>query len=287
MRATCHDRIFLTRCTYATMASFLVWSMAAITPPVVRAAESPLGVANGAKEAQMAVDGKQWAPLSSSSNPVYEGTMLRTGKGTASVLLKDGTQLELQPGTVIGLSGSRTAPIIKIAVGQVLFRIPISSRAAFETPTVRYQTVNGNMGDRSAILKAKAPTLSVADPVGKFVVNRQGGSRIGLERGEIVAKSVSDPGLHIVKAGQSVYIPQVGALDPGFGVMLTQALPDEAVGGGATAAADVEAAIEGAAVVGETGAAGMAASTAVGLAVMGAAVAGGIVAGTKPSPSSP
>lgn len=237
MRATCHDRLFLTRCTYTTLASFLVWSMAAVVPPTAQAAEPPLGLATGSKEAHMAVDGKQWATLPASSNPIYEGTMIRTGKGTASVLLKDGAQLELQPRTLIRLSGSRTAPVVKIAIGQVLFRVPTSSRAAFDTPSVRYQTENGNAGDHPAVLKAKTTTLPAADSVGAIVVNPRGGSRLGLQQGEMLAKSMSDPGLHIVKAGQNVYIPYVGPSDQSFSVMLAQVLPGEPAPSGLPAGA--------------------------------------------------
>ncbi|MDE2058418.1 MAG: hypothetical protein KGL31_07165 [candidate division NC10 bacterium] len=230
MRMTCHERLFRSRCTYTTLAAFLTWSMAAVVPPTARAVEPPLGTATGSKEAQITTDGKQWITLSASSNPLYEGGMIRTAKGTASILLKDGTQLELQSQTVVGLSGSRTAPVVKIAVGQVLFRLPSSSRGAFVTPTVRYQAEGGNMGNRPDVLQAKVSTLSVADPVGEITVNPQGGSRIGLQQGEMFAKSVNDPGLHIVKAGQSVYIPHIGPSDPSFGVLLAQVLPGEPSG---------------------------------------------------------
>ena len=290
MRVTCHDRSSLTRCTYTTLASFLVWSMASVVPPSVLAGELPLGLATGSKEAQLAIDGKQWASLPGSSNTVYEGTMVRTGKGTASVLLKDGTQLELQPRTLIGLSGSRTAPVVKIAVGQVLFRMPASSHAAFVTPTVRYQTADAIIGDHPSVLKAKAATLSVADPVGKIVVNRQGGSRIELQQGEMIAKSVSDPGLHIVKAGQSVYIPQqVGAADLGFGVMLAQALPDEATGPGSNPSNNDDYRADEAPIVG-TGT-GITTETAVGLVVglgaIGAGIGFGVNSSGKPTPFTP
>jgi hypothetical protein len=216
--------------------------------------------------------------------------MIRTGKGSASVLLKDGTQFELQPRTLVGLSGSRTAPVVKIAVGQTLFRVPASSRAAFVTPTVRYQTESDNMGDRPTALKAKASTLSAADPVGEITVNGQGGSRIALQQGEMLAKSVGDPGLHIVKAGQSVYIPQVGAADPDFGIMLAQALPDDATAGaGSTLTDAADAAVEEAPIVG-TGT-GIETETAVGLAVGLAAVGLGVGLGVnfsgKASPSTP
>lgn len=236
MRATCHDRSFMTRSTYLTLSAFLIWSMVSVVPPTALAAELPLGLATGSKEAHIAVDGKQWASLPGSSNPVYEGTMIRTGKGAASVVLKDGTQLELQPRTLIGLSGSRTAPVVKIAVGRVLFRLPASSRTALVTPTVRYQTKAGNLEEGAPLVRVKASAPSLEEPVGEIAVNPHGGARIGLQQGEILAKSVSDPGLHLVKAGQSVYIPQIGAPDPSFSPMLAQALPGEAVAGAAGAA---------------------------------------------------
>lgn len=230
MRLPCRNRSFLISSAYTTLASFLIWSMAAVIPPVARAAELPLGLATGSKEVQFAVDGKHWATLPASSNPIYEGTMIRTGKGAASVILKDGAQLELQPRTLIGISGSRTATVVKIAVGQVLFRVPTPSRAAFVTPSVRYQTENGSAGDQPTVLRVKAATLPAADSVGAIVVNPRGGSRLSLQQGQMLARSVSDPGLHIVKAGQSVYIPYVGPSDQSFSLMLAQALPGDPSG---------------------------------------------------------
>lgn len=291
MRATRHDRSFRTRSTYLTLVSFLIWSMVSIVPPSASAAELPLGLATGSKEAHIAADGKQWVTLPASSNPVYEGTMIRTGKGTASALLKDGTQLELQPGTLIGFSGSRTAPVVKIAVGRVLFRLPASSRTVFATPTVRSQLEVSNLGDRTAIVKAKAATLSSTDAVGQIVVNPRGGSRIGLQQGEMLTTSVSDPGLHLVKAGQSVYIPQVGNPDPGFSVMLAQALPEEQAGGGGTSVtADAEDTTVGGPMTGGA-ATGMGTESAVGLVVglgvVGAGIGLGVAFSGPASPSTP
>lgn len=237
MRMIFHDRYFLTRCTYTTLAAFLAWSMAAVVPSTARAAELPMGLATGSKEAHMAIDGKQWASLPSSSSPVYEGTMIRTGKGTASALLKDGTQLELQPRTLVGLSGSRTAPVVKIAAGRVFFRVPVSSQTILVTPAVRYQAKVSNPQDAAPIVRATASVPSSTDLVGEIVVNSRGGSRLGLQKGEMLANSVSDPGFHIIKAGQSVYIPQVGNRDPGFSVMLAQVLPGEPAPSGLPAGA--------------------------------------------------
>ena len=290
MHIHCHDRLFLTRCTYATLSAFLVWSVTIIVPPATRAAEPPLGSATGSKEAQMSVNGKQWSTLPGASVPIYEGAMIRTGKGTASILLKDGTQLELQPRTLVELSGTRTAPVAKIAVGQVLFRVPVTSYTAFVTPSVRYHTENNNTRNQATILKAKATTLSGADSVGTIVVNRRGGSRLGVQQGEMLATSRSDPGIHIVKAGQSVSIPQVGALEPGFDVMLAQALPEELadkVGSSATDTAEND--VEGASIRG-TGT-GIETETivglTVGLAAIGVGVGLGVNSSGKASPSAP
>ena len=227
MRMIFHDRSFLTHSTYTTLVAFLAWSMAAVVPPTAMAAELPLGLATGSKEVHVAVDGKQWVSLPSSSNPVYDGAMIRTGKGTGSVLLKDGTQIELQPRTLIGLSGSRTAPVVKIAIGGVFFRVPFTSQATLVTPSVRYQTTANNQQKGGAAIVMAASTPSSTDLVGEIAVNPRGGSRLGLQKGEMRSTSVSDPGLHIVKAGQSVYIPQVGAIDPSFIALLAQAIPGE------------------------------------------------------------
>lgn len=224
------DRLFLACCTCATLASFLAWFMLAATPPPVLAAELPLGLATGTSDAQLSLDGKHWAPLPTSSRTVHEGTMIRTGKGASSVLLKEGTQLELQPRTLIGLSGSRTAPIVKIAAGRVLFRMPASSRATFATPTVRYHTAAATTADPPTVVRAKTPMSPVADAVGEITVNSHGGSRLSMQQGELMANSVGDPGLHLVKAGQSVEIPQAGSPDPSFSVLLAQALPAEPAG---------------------------------------------------------
>lgn len=228
MRTTCHNRRFLTRPAQVTLISFLAWNLAAVVPPSARAAEPTLGLATGSQDAQVTIDGRQWTTLPASSSPIYGGTMLRSGKGTASLLLKDGTQLELRPQTLIGLAGSRTAPVVKIAVGQVLFRIPNSSGSIFITPSVHYQTEPGSAGRRPTVLKANSTTLSASDSVGTIVVNARGGSRLSLEQGGMFARSASDSGIHVVKAGQSVYIPQVGAPDHDFGVLLAQAIPGDA-----------------------------------------------------------
>jgi len=264
---TCHP-LLRTFCAFTTLLSFWIWSLASVMPVGAQAIELPLGLAAGSREAQIALDGKQWAALTSSSNPVFDGTVIRTGNGVAAALLKDGTQLELQPRSVVGISGSRTAPVVKIAVGRVLFRLPASSKIVLVTPNVRYQTATHGMPKTSAPIRVAASNALSSDLLGEIVVNQQGGSRIGLQQGEILARSVNEPSLHIVKAGQSVSIPQVGASDPSFRALLAQALPGEPA---SEAVADV-----GGAGAGVGGGAG---NWGVGLAVTGLTLAGAVAGG--------
>ena len=225
MRLIAGDRLLRAVCALTTLLSFWIWSLASVMPVGAQAIELPLGSAAGSREAQITLDGKQWTPLTSSSSPLYDGATIRTGNGVASVLLKDGTQLEFQPRSVMGISGSRAAPVVKIAIGRVLLRLPASSKIVLVTPSVRYQSATHGMPKTSAPIRVAASNALSSDLLGEIVVNQQGGSRIGLQQGEILARPVNEPSLHIVKAGQSVSIPQVGAGDPSFRALLAQALP--------------------------------------------------------------
>jgi len=211
--------------------------MASVVPLSAQAAAIPLGLAAGAKVAQITLDGNQWSALTLSSNPVYDGTTIRTGNGIASALLKDGTQLELQPGTVIGIFGSRTAPVVKIAVGRVLFRLPASSATVLVTPSARYQVAVIGQAKSPVVTRVGVANPHSSDQVGEIFVTERGGSRIGLRQGEMVVQPVNDPGLHVVKTGQSVYIPQVVAAEAHFSAMLTQAFRGEPARGADAAVA--------------------------------------------------
>jgi hypothetical protein len=225
MRTLRTDRPLRTCSALTALVAFLMWSMPSGTPVFAQSLQLPLGLAAGSKEAHLTLDGKRWTTLGHSSTPVYEGTVIRTGNGLASALLKDGTQLELQPRSIIEISGSRAAPVVKIAVGRVLFRLPAPSKTVLVTPSVRYQALANGPAKGPAVTRVGAATPNSFDRMGEVIVNLRGGSRIELRQGEMLARPVNDPGLHIIKTGQSVYIPQVGKSDPPFKALLAQALP--------------------------------------------------------------
>jgi len=215
----------LVRSALATLLALFIWAILPALPVSARSANLPLGVATGSKEAQIARDGKRWGALTSASSPAYEGTVLRTGNGAAALLLHDGTQLELHPRSVIGLSGSRTAPMVKIALGRVLFRLAAASPAVLAAPSVRYHPAANGTRKNPTPIRVAAISASASDRVGEIIVSRKGGSHIGLQQGEMLARRVNDPGLLIVKAGHSAYTPKAGATDPSFRALLAQALP--------------------------------------------------------------
>jgi len=280
MRLGCRSAFRRTLCTLTTLITLPIWLLASAMPLHAQAVEFPIGMGTGSKEAQITQDGKQWAALATSSIPIYGGAIIRTGNGAASVLLRDGTQLELRPGSVIEIAGDRIAPTIKIAVGQLFFRLPASSQTALITPSVRYQGMASPMTDTPPSIRVAAVSPRSSDRIGEIVVTQRGASRIGLRQGEMLAKPVSHPGLHIVKAGQSVSIPQVGASDPSFRALLAQALPGEPAG---EAVADVGGA--GAGVGG--GAGNWGGGLAVTVLTLGGFVAGGYFISQGEKPASP
>lgn len=229
MRRMCHTRRLRSYSALVASMAFSVWSFASVLPPSAHSVGLPLGLATGSKEAQIALDGTQWAVLASASTPVFDGTVLRTGNGAISTLLKDGTQLELLPHTVVETLGSRGAPVIRIAVGRVLFRLPASSAMVLVTPGVRYHAAAKNESKGQSVIKVAAPISkhSPSDQLGEITVTREGGSRVKLVQGEIIARPLNDPGIQIVKTGQSASIPPAGVTDPSFKTLLAQALPGE------------------------------------------------------------
>ena len=237
MQLICRDRFFQSWSLPTTLVGLLMWLMVSSTPLVAQPLDLPLGLATGSEQAYIALHDNQWATLTASSSPVYDGTMIRTGKGLASALLKDGTQLELQPQSLIRISGSRTAAVARIAVGWVLFRLPSSSRIVLLTPSAQYQASDGAVPTSSSGVRAAAVNLTTSDRVGEIVVSSQGGSRIGLIHGEMLARPANDPGMRTVKVGENVYIPRIVAADSNFRTMLAQIPPGEPAGEVGTAGA--------------------------------------------------
>lgn len=168
----------------------LVTYLVGITP-TAQAAVLPLGTASGS-DASLTADGAHWAPLDAGSHPLYAATSLRAGKGTASALLHDQTQLELQPGTLITLSGTRSAPIVTIMSGRLFFRAPSHSAVTFMTPTTSYRPAGRDPHQPGAVITAQATTLSTADPIGAIAVDQRGHVTLTLQAGEMLSAPTAD-----------------------------------------------------------------------------------------------
>ena len=189
---------------FVTLVAFSAWSTALSGLSSAQALQLPLGLATGSGEAEISDDGTQWVNLTPVSIPVFASTLIRTGKGLAWVPLHDGTQqVELHECGVVGIYGSRAATAVKLAVGRVLFRLPVSAETVLSTPTVKFQVTSSTAAKRSAILKVGAVSPNSSDRVGWITVDLQGNSRIELLQGKIIARPVNGGGSQAVEAGQT------------------------------------------------------------------------------------
>ncbi len=190
---------------FVTLVAFSAWSTALPGPSSAQPLQLPLGLATGSGEAEISDDGNQWVNLTPVSIPVFSSTMIRTAKGLAWVPLHDGTQqVELHECGIVGVYGSRAATVLKIAVGRVLFRLPVSSETVLATPTVQFQVTSRTAVKRSAVVKVGSVAANSSDRMGWITVDLQGNSRIELLQGKILARSVNGGGSHGVEAGQTV-----------------------------------------------------------------------------------
>src|SRR5574341_2292892 len=143
-----------------TLIAFSAWSTALLGVSRAQPFQLPFGLATGSGEAEISDDGKQWAKLTPVSTPVFPSTMIRTGKGLAWISLHDtNQQMELHECGVVGIygsKGSRVAKAVKIAVGRVLFRFPISPETVLATPPVQFQITAGSAAERSAVHRVRS-----------------------------------------------------------------------------------------------------------------------------------
>ena len=189
---------------FVTLVAFAAWSTAFSGLSSAQPFKLPLGLATGSGEAEVSDDGTQWANLTPVSTPVFASTMIRTGKGLSWVLLDGNQQVELHECGVVGIYGSRAAKVVKIPVGRVLFRLPVSSETVLATPTVQFQITTGSVAKRSAIHRVEAVSPpSSSDRIGWISVELQRTSRIELLQGRMLARPVNGGSTQIIEPGQT------------------------------------------------------------------------------------
>ena len=262
-------RRFWSFSAFVTLVAFSVWSTTFSGLSSAQPFQLPLGLATGSGEAEISDDGKQWAKLTPVSTPVFASTMIRTGNGLAWISLHDtNQQAELHECGVLGIygsKGSRVAKAVKIAVGRVLFRFPISPETVLATPPVQFQITAGSAAERSAIHRVGAvPPPNSSDRVGWISVESQGNSRIELLQGRMLARPSNGGSTQIVEPGQTAEFPvkEKGKEDPDFKTLRDKALSCPCVQCAAwipaVAPLLVEAGLAGSVVAGGVGAAGVA-----------------------------
>lgn len=194
-------RLWTHRLTLLSLAASLL-----LLTPTARAADLPLGTASGS-DASLTTDRAHWTPMEPGSHPLYAATSLRAGKQAASAFLHGDTQLELQPGALITLTGTRDAPIVTIKGGRLFFRTSSRSTVTFITPTATYRTAGHGPRQTGELITAKATTVSDTDPIGAIVVNRSGHSTLTLHAGEMLSAPIDDSAAETLAQAPAAPLP--------------------------------------------------------------------------------
>ncbi len=226
-------RRFWSLSAFVTLIAFSAWSTVLSGLPHAQSFQLPLGLGSGSGEAEISDDGKQWAKLTPVSTPVFASTMIRTGNGLAWVSLHNtNQQVELHECGVVGIygfNGSRAAKAVKVAVGRVLFRFPVSPETVLATPSVQFHITAGSAAERSAIHRVGAvPPPTSSDRVGWITVELEGNSRIELLQGRMLARTSNGGSTQIVEPGQTAEFPvkeKGKEADPDFKTLRDKVLP--------------------------------------------------------------
>jgi hypothetical protein len=227
------QRRFWSFSAFVTLIAFSAWSTVLGGRSSAQPFQLPLGLASGSGEAEISDDGKQWSKLTPVSNPVFASTMIRTGNGLAWISLHNtNQQLELHECGVVGIygsNGSRAAKGLKVAVGRVLFRFPISPETVLATPSVQFHITGVSAAERSAVQRVGAvPPPNSSDRVGWITVELEGNSRIELLQGRMLARPSNGGSTQIVEPGQTAEFPVKGKgkeTDPDFKTLRDKGLP--------------------------------------------------------------
>jgi FecR protein len=100
------------------------------------------GTARGVGSADLSLDdGKSWLSVSSRSLPILDETRIRTGNGSVSIEMSDGSRLSVLPFTVVRLRGAAETTQAGLQYGRLGFRLLHETRIQIRTPTLRLEPV--------------------------------------------------------------------------------------------------------------------------------------------------
>ena len=132
-----------------TLAVLLMVALSAITSEAIAGAprfNRPLGEIRGTVPAQVSFDGKNWISLGSGTLPVFDKMLIKARSGIVALTLSDGSRLEVSPTTELAIAVMGPSTTIRVAEGNVLFRLRPASSIRLSMPGGIIQAAGAGMG---------------------------------------------------------------------------------------------------------------------------------------------
>ncbi|MFA5354658.1 MAG: hypothetical protein WC291_10545 [Thermodesulfovibrionales bacterium] len=159
-------------------------------------------VGNGKAELKGGVG--NWMSVEGRSFPVVDGASLRSGEGSASMVMRDRVKMQLGRDSEATVHGSVGAYSIMLAKGSLGFSVPRGISFTVTTPTSVVQ-VPTSAGPIQKVSHA-AP-----DSVRGMVIFDGKGTKVVSVSGDLMVKDLSGTGHQLLAAGDSLYLDSRGA----------------------------------------------------------------------------
>jgi hypothetical protein len=191
-----------------TVAVLLMVALSAITPVAIAGAplfNRPLGEIRGTSPAQVSFDGKSWISLGSGTLPVFDKMLVRARSGIVALTLSDGSRLEASPTTELAIAVMGPSTTVRMAEGNMLFRLRPSSSVRLWMPGGMIQTAVAGMGrsDHNPIAtRVSTDAQAQRDTLGVITAQRGGTPRIRLLSGEAFLVSQNGSVTERLREGQ-------------------------------------------------------------------------------------
>ena len=171
------------------VAALLLVAMAAFTSEAIAGTpvfNRPLGEIRGTSPAQVSFDGKSWISLGSGTLPAFDKMLIRARSGIVTLTLSDGSRLEASPTTELAIAVMGPSTTVRVAEGNVLFRLRPDSSIRLLMPGGTIQTAAAGMArpDHNPIAtRVSTGAQAQQDTLGVITAQKGGIPRVRLLSG--------------------------------------------------------------------------------------------------------
>jgi hypothetical protein len=190
------------------VAVLLLVALSAFTPEAIAGTplfNRPLGEIRGTAPAQVSFDGKNWISLGSGTLPVFDKMLIKARSGIVALTLSDGSRLEVSPTTELAIAVMGPSTTIRVAEGNVLFRLRPASSIRLSMPGGIIQAAGAGMGrsDHNPIAtRVSVGAQAQQDTLGVITAQKGGIPRVRLLSGEAFLVSQNGSVTERLREGQ-------------------------------------------------------------------------------------